>query len=293
METGSCDNRTEPPWADIGQTDLVKDLIKSNQEHVRRYEELKHSIPSIPAVNRQDTLPIDNGHEELLGSTTMTSSSSEKETELNNLHHFTLLFQTLMNETSSASYHIGPQSRVRIEKHILNARASEVMWLYKIYGEAIVRDVCRKLGPGLATTFDSTGHEPRPPQTLNTSSISLTSSKIPKRIGRESPTTRQSDHIHSTRQSLAQGSGVKSSSRLTPRGSTTTWQSYPDSETLAQTSGDTISSWLITSDEEHDLETPQPSSSRQKAVFEPQFIRPATISGRLRRKSKTGCLSKH
>ena len=139
---------------------MVKDLIKSNQQHDQKYEQLKASISNLAIMDRQEK-SLFADLEKALAETTPT----EQETNLNNLHHFTLLFKTLVNETRSTSYDIGSQSRVRIEKHISSARASEVMWLYKVHGEATVRDVWGQLGPQAVTVLDSAVHEKYPQQT--------------------------------------------------------------------------------------------------------------------------------
>ena len=119
-------------------------------------------------IDRRDTPLIADIEKEPVETTQLPICSFEQETSLNNLHHFTLLFKTLVNETRSTSYDIGSQSRVRIEKHISSARASEVMWLYKVHGEATVRDVWGKFEPRAGTVFDNAAHRKPPPQTHQT-----------------------------------------------------------------------------------------------------------------------------
>lgn len=172
----------------------------------------------------------------------MAICNSEQETQLHNLHHFTLLFETLMTETSSASYQIGSQSRVRIEKHILSARASEVSWLYKVHGETTVRDFCGKLCPQAAARFDSTGHESRPPQTLKRGIASLASLKRKKPKSQQSSVERPSDDDEVIIRDLVSALDEESKS------------------------------WLITSDsadEEPNRKTPLLSTSPQGAVSMP------------------------
>ena len=147
-------------------------------------------------------------------SASMAIRSSEEETKLHNLHHFILLFETLMNETSSASYEIGSQSRVRIEKHILSARASEVRSLCKVHGETTVRDVWGKLRPQASATFDSIGHESRPPKTFKWGIASLASLKRKKPKSKQSSFERPSDDNGIISQDLVPASGKESKSWL-------------------------------------------------------------------------------
>ena len=119
--------------------------------------------------------------------------SPEQETKLNNLHHFNFLFKTLMAEISSSVYEIGSQSRARIEKHILSARASEIACLYQVHGKAAVRDVWEKLESRMAATLDNVGHVLHAPQALDSDLVSVVSSKKPKDRGQEDSIIRLSD----------------------------------------------------------------------------------------------------
>ena len=131
---------TQPSSVDTGQTDLVKDLIQSNQEYFRKYEELKHSIGAVSSVS--PFVQLNAGSPKEL----QHDHDIEYETELDNLQHFISLFVRLQQEVETPSYAIGSKSRSRIAKHISEAQSSETRHLHRIHGEAVMRDVWEKMG---------------------------------------------------------------------------------------------------------------------------------------------------
>ena len=223
--------------------DLVKDLIKSNQEHVRRYEELKHRIPNKSTKDGPDPLVNAILQELSVVSTPTEICRSEHETKLHCLGYFTLLFENLRNEISSPCYKIGSQSRFRIERHILSARASEIRWLYKVHGEAAVRDVWQAMEESqVAVMPDSAGHESYTRSTLNKGGFDMVSSK--------------------KRKARSQDPNVER-----PPG---------DDEVIGRdlvlASGEESKSWFIASDstdEEHDLKALQPRRPPLESGLDP------------------------
>ena len=129
-------------------------------------------------MDEPNTLLIANTQENSVVSAPKAIYSSRDETKLHCLGHFTSLFESLRNEISSPCYEIGSQSRFRIEKHILSARASETRWLYKVHGEAAVRDVWQAMEESqVAVMPDSAGHESYTRSTLNKGGFDMVSSK--------------------------------------------------------------------------------------------------------------------
>lgn len=129
---------------DAGQTALVRDLIKSNQEYVRRSEELRHSITHRQSSDTQNPVLGLNVQNTLHSATGVTNVESKvkDETDSSHLHHFVSLFDRLQTEINMPSYQIGSRSRSRIQKYISNAQDSEMKQLLRVHGEV----VCRVMG---------------------------------------------------------------------------------------------------------------------------------------------------
>ena len=130
---------------DAGQTALVRDLIKSNQEYVRKYEELRHSITYTQSSDTQ-TPVLDFNVQNNLHFTTNganVESNVKAETDSSHIHHFVSLFDRLQTEINMPSYQIGSRSRSRIQKHISNAHDSEIKHLLRAHGELVSRMIGR------------------------------------------------------------------------------------------------------------------------------------------------------
>ena len=124
---------------DAGQTALVRDLIKSNQNYVRRYEELRHSITHTQLSDTQIPVLGFNVQDNLHSATDLTNVASnvKDETDSSHLHHFVSLFNRLQTEVNMPSYQIGSRSRSRIQKYISNAQDSEMKQLLRFHGQMV------------------------------------------------------------------------------------------------------------------------------------------------------------
>lgn len=142
---GLLARRVEPPSIDKEQTALVKDLIRSNQEYVRKYEERKHSIANTDPVSSPFLHLHANFQQGVKDILPDADVSLKHETKLEHLHYFVSLFDRLQQEASAPSYVIGLRSRSRILKHIADARSSETMHLHKIHGEAAMKKIWTKI----------------------------------------------------------------------------------------------------------------------------------------------------
>lgn len=131
-------DRDEPSSAEEGQTALIRDLIKSNQEHVRRYDELRHRITNASTVDAGSKVLVANLQEETNSSGPHECYERELETKLEYTHHFIALFERLEEEVARPSYIIGPQSRKRIQREISNVQERETKCLHRVHGEAAV-----------------------------------------------------------------------------------------------------------------------------------------------------------
>ena len=130
---------------DAGQTALVRDLIKSNQEYVRKYEELRHSITHTQLLDTQTPVLGFKVQDNLDFATHMTNEEShvKDETDSSDLHHFVSLFDRLQTEVNMPSYQIGSRSRSRVRKYISNAQHSEIKQLLRVHGEIVYKLIGR------------------------------------------------------------------------------------------------------------------------------------------------------
>lgn len=124
---------------------MMKDLIKTNENHVRRYEKLKQSITNTASGDTRGIAApkpklMVNLQREVSQPLQKANQDHDHETKLENLDHFVALFDRLQQEVTTLSHKIGSRSRSRIEKHILDARTSEATYLDFIHGEAVMRD---------------------------------------------------------------------------------------------------------------------------------------------------------
>ena len=132
-------DRDGSPSADEGQTALVRDLIKSNQDHIRRYDELRHRVTNASTVDAGSTMLVANVQEETTSSGPQENYGFGCETRLEDIHHFLTLFERLEEEVTRPSYFIGLHSRNRIQREISNIQERETKSLHRVHGEAAVR----------------------------------------------------------------------------------------------------------------------------------------------------------
>ena len=159
----------------------MRDLIQSNEEYIRRYEELRHSITDTTSANPQNLLLGFHVEEGSGYAIPDVEICLKDETKVEHLHHFVLLFDRLQAEVDMPSYQIGRGSRSRIQKQISYAQESETEQLRMLHGEAVMGGIWRKMGR--ATVAVPEDHASQPP---NSGLVNLVSSKRPKRRGTKS-----------------------------------------------------------------------------------------------------------
>ena len=139
---------------------MIRDLIRSKEKQVEKYEKLKRSltnaedpvgylaIPDAPSPNpvhhrkaREKffarTLQ-ENGEED---PRLIAEYSQEEETELAYASHLSDLFGRLMTEVNIPAYRIGLPSRHRIRLHLHKAQSREFEQLIHLYGATALEEI--------------------------------------------------------------------------------------------------------------------------------------------------------
>lgn len=139
---------------------MIKDLIKTNENHVRRYENLKRdntdtSATDTHGIAAQKPKLITSIQREVSVPVTKSNQDHDHETKLDNLDHFVALFDRLQQEATIPSYKIGSRSRSRIKKHISDARTREATYLDLFHGETVMKDTWNTLNQKMSSVTPS------------------------------------------------------------------------------------------------------------------------------------------
>ena len=136
---------------------LIRDLIKSEQKHIQKYEKLKRSITDAETMNTEPLVDSDESptlsNSRLVGILGDNSSNNRKnqkrkvpatafdhknETSVKYVRHLMSLFDRLIIEVNTPGYQIGQRSRERIRFHVYEARSGEVSQLYNLHGKPVM-----------------------------------------------------------------------------------------------------------------------------------------------------------
>ena len=136
---------------------LIRDLIKSEQKHIQKYEKLKNSI--MDAGTKDTELLVDSDESPTLSSSRIvgilgehssnkredqtrkvpaTAFDHKNETNVKYVRHLMSLFDRLIIEVNTPGYQIGQRSRERIRYHVYKARSGEVSQLYNLHGKSVI-----------------------------------------------------------------------------------------------------------------------------------------------------------
>ena len=136
---------------------LIRDLIKSKQKYVQKYEKLKRSIMDAETMNTEPVVDSDesptlsnsrivgnlgehssNDRENQTRRLPAIASDHKNETNVKYVRHLMSLFDRLIIEVNTPGYQIGQRSRERIRFHVYEARSGEVSQLYLLHGKPMI-----------------------------------------------------------------------------------------------------------------------------------------------------------
>ena len=136
---------------------LIRDLIKSKQKYIQKYEKLKRSIMDAETMNTEPLVDSDesptlsnsgivgilgehssNNRENQTRKVPATAFDHKNETNVKYVRHLMSLFDRLIIEVNTPGYQIGQRSRERIRFHVYEARSGEVSQLYNLHGKPVI-----------------------------------------------------------------------------------------------------------------------------------------------------------